>query len=186
MCTIQTLQALILSYECIGHQLKPFADQLTNYLNLQVKGTLFENLTSTIMQHESFQGTECWLEKVVLECLQNLLVHMRKTLHMTGTTMPAKARQYNNWSTVGWSLAQHISLSRIVTLLVKGFLVIGMWGIANKYSYTPLICQSHKRLMLLCRSSKCSHHKRPCKTHITDIPGLVVDSIILNLKKKLN
>jgi hypothetical protein len=84
-----------LSCERVGHRLKPFADQLTNYLNPQVKGTLFEDLTSMNTQHKSFQGTECCLEKVVLEYLQNLLVCMGKTLHMAGTTIPAKARQYD-------------------------------------------------------------------------------------------
>lgn len=97
MCTVQTLRGLILSCERVGYRLKPFVDQLINYLNPQVKGTLFEDLTSTSMntQHESFQGTECCLERVILEYLQNLLVRMGKTLHIADTTMPAKARQYN-------------------------------------------------------------------------------------------
>lgn len=79
----------------MGHRLKPFSDQLKNYLNPQVKGTLFEDLPSMNTEHESFQGTECWLEKVVLEHLQNLLVRMGKTLHMAGITVPTKARRYD-------------------------------------------------------------------------------------------
>jgi hypothetical protein len=77
----------------MGHRLKPFTDQLTNYLNPQVKGTLFEDLTSATTQHEYFQGTECWLENVVLEHLKILLVRTGKASHMTATL--AKARQYD-------------------------------------------------------------------------------------------
>lgn len=85
----------------MGHQLKPFADRLTNYLNPQVKGTLFEDLTSMNTEPESFQGSECWLENDVLEYLQNLLVRMGKELHVAGPTIPAKARQYNKLKRCG-------------------------------------------------------------------------------------
>ena len=95
MCTIQSLRGLILSCERVGHRLKPFADQLTNYLNPQVKGTLFEDLMSTNTQHKSIQGTECWLDKVVLQYLQNLLVQMGKMSQTEAATMSAKAWQYD-------------------------------------------------------------------------------------------
>ena len=98
MCINQTLRALISSCERIGHRLKPFVDQLTNYLSPQVEGTLLEDLMSMTTLQESFQGTECWLEKIVLEDLQNLLVSMGKTSvtsHVKRTTAPAKAREYN-------------------------------------------------------------------------------------------
>ena len=92
---MQTLRGLVLSCERMGQRLKPIADQLANYLNPQVKGTLFEDLASTNTRHESIQGTECWLEGVVLEYLRNLLVRMGKTLPVAGATMPAKAREYD-------------------------------------------------------------------------------------------
>jgi hypothetical protein len=95
MCTLQTLRGLILLCERMGHRLRPFADQLTNYLNPQVKGTLFEDLTSMNTQHESIQGAECWLDRVVLEHLQNLLVRMGKTLPIAGAITPAKARRFD-------------------------------------------------------------------------------------------
>lgn len=81
------------------------------------------------MQHESFQGTECWLEKVVLECLQNLLVHMRKTLHMTGTTMPAKARQYNKLKHCGMIFSPTYFSVQDSHIIGKGF--SGDWHVGK-------------------------------------------------------
>lgn len=78
----------------MGHRLKPLTDNLKIYLNPQVKGALIEDLISDD-EHELFEGTECWLEKVVLEYLQDLLVRMGKTLHTAGSTISARARQYD-------------------------------------------------------------------------------------------
>ena len=76
MCITQRLKGLISLYgvEGLKHRLKSFADGVRNYLNPTVKGTLSEDLTSMTMQQGVLHGEDCWLEKDVLKCLEELLV----------------------------------------------------------------------------------------------------------------
>jgi|SRR6266702_175151 len=97
MCMVQRLQGLISSCEHLGHHLQPLVDQLGNYINPTVKGTVFEDLTSIDTQWDAFQGEECWLEQGVLKHLMELFARMGKSSHNI-TIMPAKARQYNKFS----------------------------------------------------------------------------------------
>ena len=82
-------------------------DRLEGFLNPTIKGTVFENLTSVGMQHNIFEGEECWLAKDVLDCLEELLVRTEKlqgTRQGSGsgdvqcTMTYAKARQYNKFT----------------------------------------------------------------------------------------
>jgi len=87
----------------MGHRLRPFVDQLGDYLNPTIKGTVFEHLMAVDMQDVS-QGEECWLEKDVLQCLGDLLVRkgiLLDTGHISGghvQLLHAKARQYNKFT----------------------------------------------------------------------------------------
>jgi len=91
----------------MGYRLKPFVDRLEGFLNLMIKGTVFENLTSEGMQHNVFEGEECWLAKDVLNHLEEFLVHtgnLQGTRQGLGsgnvqpTATYAKARQYNKFT----------------------------------------------------------------------------------------
>ncbi|KAH9007301.1 hypothetical protein EDB86DRAFT_3069995 [Lactarius hatsudake] len=97
MCMIQRLQSLISLPKQLGHHLQPLADQLGNYLNPTVKGTIFEDLTGADAQQDALQGEECWLKQEVLTCLTELLVRSRKAFHKS-TATPGKARQCNKFS----------------------------------------------------------------------------------------
>jgi hypothetical protein len=86
----------------MGHRLKPFVDQLGGYLNPTIKGTVFEDLGGVDTQDAS-QGEDCWLEKDVLHCLGDLLVHKGSVPHAGGVSggpvrPHAKARQYNKFT----------------------------------------------------------------------------------------
>jgi hypothetical protein len=94
MCMTQRLQGIISSCEHLGHCLQPLADRLEQYLNPTLKGTVFEDLTSTDMQSNGPHGEECWLEQGVLKHLKELFVHMGKAFHKSSAT-PMKAWQYN-------------------------------------------------------------------------------------------
>jgi len=82
-------------------------DRLEGFLNPTIKGTVFENLTSVGMQHNIFEGEECWLGMDVLECLEDLLVRIGKPRNsrwlaggpsrVRGTKVDAKARQYTKF-----------------------------------------------------------------------------------------
>ena len=96
MCMIQRLQGLISSCEHLGHRLRPLADRLGQYLNPTLRGTVFEDLTSTDTQWDSLQGEECWLEQGVLTHLNQLFVRTGKAFHESIAT-PAKAKQYNKF-----------------------------------------------------------------------------------------
>jgi hypothetical protein len=92
MCMTQRLKGLVSTCDMMEHRLKPFVEQLGDFLNPTVKGTLIESLTGVDvdMQHVS-QGEECWLEKDVLKYLSDLL-------GLTGnTTTLATARQFNKF-----------------------------------------------------------------------------------------
>jgi hypothetical protein len=43
----------------MGPHLKPFVNWLEGFLNLMIKGTMFENLTSMGMQCDVLKGEEC-------------------------------------------------------------------------------------------------------------------------------
>ena len=83
----------------MGHRLKPFIDQLGDYLNPTIKGTVFEHLTA-VDTNDVSQGEECWLEKDFLQCLTDHLVH-KGNLSLSGSHIVlshAKARQYNKFT----------------------------------------------------------------------------------------
>ena len=101
MCTTQRLKGLVSTCDMMGHQLKPFVDQLGEYLNPTIKGTVFEHLMVVDVQDMS-QGEECWLEKDVLQCLSDLPHRAevaRRGQH--GDGLYAKARQYNKFTQRG-------------------------------------------------------------------------------------
>jgi len=50
MCTTQRLKGLVLTCNAMGHRLKPFVDQLGDYFNPTIKGTVFEDLGGVDMQ----------------------------------------------------------------------------------------------------------------------------------------
>jgi hypothetical protein len=107
ICMIQRIRGLISSREDLGHRLKPFVDQLDNYLNPVIKGTVFEDLTPAT---EALQGEECSLETNILQHLHGLFVRTGKACpplsssfgYIQGTaTMYAKARQHNKFNRHG-------------------------------------------------------------------------------------
>ena len=83
----QRLKRLVSTCDMTGDRLKPFVASLGDYLNLTIKGTVFEHLTAVDIQ----DGEECWLEKDVLQCLGDHWV--------SGTD--ATARQYNKFTQRG-------------------------------------------------------------------------------------
>jgi hypothetical protein len=144
MCTIQKLRGLIASCKYMGHQVQPFVDRLGTYLNPQVKGTVFEDLTPMTTQ-QTFDGNECQLEKVVLEHLQKLLVHMGKISQTTDARMPAKARQYNAFRHQG-AIFSPLSFSVRDSHAVIGKGIPGDWCAGQikqifTYSFEPLVPQ---------------------------------------------
>jgi len=101
----QRLKGLVSTCNVMGHQLKPFVDQLGDYLNPTIKGTVFEHLMAVDMQDVS-QGEECWLERDVLQCLGDLFICKGNGSDAGwvsgGHTQPhAKARQYNKFTQRG-------------------------------------------------------------------------------------
>jgi hypothetical protein len=105
MCMTQRLKGLVSTCDAMGHRLEPFIDQLGDYLNPTIKGTVFEDLTAVDMQNVS-RGEECWLEKDVLQCLGDLLVRKGNLSDAGwvsgGHVQPhAKARQYNKFTQRG-------------------------------------------------------------------------------------
>jgi hypothetical protein len=82
----QRLRGIISSCEHLGHRLRPLADQLEQYLNPTLKGTVFEDLTSTDMQSNSPHREECWLEQGVFKHLKELFV--RTGRHFTRAAQP--------------------------------------------------------------------------------------------------
>jgi len=90
----------------MGHRLKPFVDQLGDYFNPTIKGTVFEDLGGVDMQ-DLPQGEECWLEKDILQCLDDLLVpkgNLSDDGCISGSHVQpphAKARQYNKFTQRG-------------------------------------------------------------------------------------
>jgi hypothetical protein len=104
MCMTQRLKGLVSTCDMIGHRLKPFVDQLGDYLNLTIKGTVFEHLTAVDMWDVS-QGEECWLEQDVLQCLSDLFVCKGKVSDAGSSWVSGghaqphpKARQYNKFT----------------------------------------------------------------------------------------
>lgn len=95
MCIVQRLKGHISSCKVMGNLLKPFFDGLEGYLSPQVKGTLFENLSTVNVQQEVFHGEECWLEKNVLKHLEELLVCTEKS---QDTKISGHAQQYKKSS----------------------------------------------------------------------------------------
>lgn len=73
MCMIQRLKGRVATCDMMGHQLKPFVDQLGEFLNPTIKGTVFEHFAIVDKQDLS-TGEECWLEWDVLQRLGDLLV----------------------------------------------------------------------------------------------------------------
>ena len=105
MCMTQRLKGLVSTCDMLGHRLKPFVDQLGDYLNPTIKGTVFEHLAAMDMQDVS-QGEECWLEKDVLQHLSDLLVRKGNLLDIgyasgSQAQLHAKARQYNKFTQRG-------------------------------------------------------------------------------------
>src|SRR6266852_3292580 len=96
MCMAQRLKGRISLCEVTETPLKPFFDGLESYLNLTVKGMLFENLTSVNVQQDIFQGEECRLEKDVLKRLEEFSARTGKSQDATDAN--AKVRQYNKFS----------------------------------------------------------------------------------------
>lgn len=101
MCRTQRLKALVSTCDVMGHRLKPFVDRLGDYLNPTIKGTVFEHLGTVGVQDIS-QGEECWLDKDVLRCLGDLLVHKGNISDAGcvsgGRIQPhAKATQFNKF-----------------------------------------------------------------------------------------
>lgn len=107
MCMAQRLKGLLSSCKVIGlgHHLKSFADRFRDFLNpTAVRGTLSEDLASVTMQQDIFQGEECWLEKDVFKCLEELLVRTGKSQDTRDSgcvqsfAIDATARQYNKFT----------------------------------------------------------------------------------------
>ncbi|KAN0128846.1 hypothetical protein V8E53_013344 [Lactarius tabidus] len=69
---------------------------LEQYLNPTLKGTVFEDLTTSDMQSNGLHREECWLEQGVLKHLEELFVHTGKAFHKS-TVTPMKAWQYDKF-----------------------------------------------------------------------------------------
>ena len=120
MCMTQRLRGLISSCEHLRHHLRPLVDQLGQYLNPTLRGTVLEDLTPTDIQSDVPQGEECWLEWDVLKHLKELFVRTGKAFH-EGTVNPAKAWQYNKY----WHCGFIFSPSSIS--IRDSHVVIGNW-----------------------------------------------------------
>jgi hypothetical protein len=159
------------------------ADQLEQYLNPTLKGTVFEDLTSTDMQSDSPHREECWLEQGVFKHLKELFV--RTGRHFTRAAQPLqRPGNTTNFGTAGSSSVHHPSPSgTAMWSLVAGFQAIGMQDKLSKYSL--LLSDRHPKCSLSCRDLRNSLQTRPNEIHNINSLWLVATSITVNLRMKL-